>query len=144
MNCKNCGGEISAERAALGYDYCTGTRCVEACLKGLDMVAVHVNKASDQYVLRRQLDIPNDTSTRSIDPVWAAVPAPMVEQETPSRKRERPKTTEEKIDELEAELDAALAAESDPSKRNKLVNDYNAKLRRFDIRYRRIRQRRKA
>jgi hypothetical protein len=45
------------------------------------------------------------------------------------------------IDELEAELDAALAADTDPRKRNKLVNDYNAKLRRLDIRYRRARQR---
>ena len=31
--------------------------------------------------------------------------------------------------------------ETDPLVRNKLVNDYNAKLRQFDIRYRRTRQR---
>jgi hypothetical protein len=43
---------------------------------------------------------------------------------------------------LEAELDNALAQETDPEARNKLVNDFNARLRRFDIRYRRIRQRR--
>ena len=140
MQCKNCGGEVPAERAELGYDYCTEPNCVEACLEGLDLVAVHVNKASDQYVLRRQLDIPKDTSTRSIDPVWAALQAPPVEHT--ARTPKRPKSTQERIDELEAELDAALAAESDPRRRNKLVNDYNAKLRRFDIRYRRTRQRR--
>jgi hypothetical protein len=140
MHCRNCGGELPAERAELGYDYCTEPECVDACLTGLDVVAVHVNKASDQYVLRRHLDIPEDRSTRSVDPGWAPLLARRPERS--GRAQARPKSTEEKIDALEADLDAALAAETDPQKRNKLVNDYNAKLRRFDIRYRRTRQRR--
>ncbi len=140
MQCKNCAKPLPAERVELGYDYCTDRRCVDACLKGLDVVAVHVNKASDQYVLRRQLDIPEDTSTRSVDPGWAPLLGSPADR--PQRAPSRRKTTAEKIDALEADLDAALAVETDPAKRNKLVNDYNAKLRRFDIRYRRTRQRR--
>ena len=138
MQCKHCGTELAAERAALGYDYCTEQECVDACLKALNVVAVHVNKASDQYVLREQLDLPDHKPTRSIDPGWTPLFTP---RSRPERTRPQSKTTVELIDELEAELDAALAVESDPLVRNKLVNDYNAQLRRFDIRYRRTRQR---
>jgi hypothetical protein len=139
MQCRNCGEELSAERVELGYDYCTTPACVDECLKPLDVVAVHVNKASDQYVLRQQLDIPENTSTWSIDPGWAPLLAPPASRAV--KRHDRPKTTVQAIDELEAELDAALAGQTDPRKRNKLVNDYNAKLRKFDIRYRRTRQR---
>ena len=139
MQCRNCGEELSAERAELGYDYCTKQACVDECLKGLDIVAVHVNKASDQYVLREQLDIPENTSTWSVDRGWAPLLASRTGRAV--KGHARPKTTVQAIDELEAELDAALAGETDPRKRNKLVNDYNAKLRKFDIRYRRTRQR---
>ena len=51
MSCRNCGGEFSAERAELGYDYCTKPECVEACLEPLNVVAVSVNKAADQNSL---------------------------------------------------------------------------------------------
>jgi hypothetical protein len=138
MQCKNCGSDVTAERVELGYDYCTVPACVAACLKALDVVAVHVNKASDQYVLRRQLDLPEHKSTRALDPGWTPL---FTRSAEPTSKGARPKTTVELIDELEAELDAALATETDSTKRNKLVNDFNAQLRRFDIRYRRIRQR---
>src|SRR5438132_562212 len=42
LKCRNCGGEFSAERAELGYDYCTSPACVEACLEPLNVVAVGV------------------------------------------------------------------------------------------------------
>jgi hypothetical protein len=137
LNCRNCGGPVAAERAELGYDYCTKPECVAACLKRLNVVAVHVNKASDQYMLREQLGLPEHRSTVSVEP---GLPALHGRTER-SRRHVRPRSTVEKIDALEAELDAALAVETDPERRNKLVNDYNAKLRQFDIRYRRIRQR---
>src|SRR4051812_36752676 len=57
LHCKNCGARFSDERAELGYDYCSRAECVEACFEPLDVVAVAVNKASDQYVLRRDLDL---------------------------------------------------------------------------------------
>ena len=138
MQCKNCGNELAPERSELGYDYCTEPACVDACLKALNVVAVHVNKASDQYVLREQLDLPDHKPMRSIDPGWTPL---FTTRSGAPRTSTRTKSTLEAINGLEAELDAALAGESDPRVRNKLVNDYNAKLRRFDIRYRRIRQR---
>lgn len=139
MQCKHCGDQVPSERAQLGYDYCIKQACVDACFKPLNVVAVHVNKASDQYVLREQLDLPEHKPSGSIDPGWAPLSVPR--SETTANKHPRPMTTVEAINELEAELDAALAVEADPPARNKLVNDYNAKLRQFDIRYRRIRQR---
>jgi hypothetical protein len=141
MKCRNCGESLSAERVELGYDYCTEQPCVDECLKGLDVVAVHVNKASDQYVLREQLDIPDQRATWSVDPGWAPLLAPPAKRAARGHDRPQTKTTVQVIDELEAALDAALAVETDPRKRNKLINDYNAKLRHFDIRYRRTRQR---
>ena len=49
-NCITCGDELHPERAER-YDYCTRPGCREANAKGLDMVAVGVNKAADQYVV---------------------------------------------------------------------------------------------
>jgi hypothetical protein len=139
MDCRSCGNPIPRERAELGYDYCTEPACVRACLKPLNIVAVHVNKASDQYVLREDLHLPDHKSTTTVEPGWAPLGTP---REPVSTTLARRKSTLDEIDDLEAALDAALAIETDPEKRNKLVNDYNASLRRFDIRYRRVRQRR--
>jgi hypothetical protein len=136
LSCRNCGGEFSAERAELGYDYCTRPACVEACLEPLNVVAVSVNKAADQYVLREHLRLPKHLAESSIDagslgPRFRKPPAPR-----------RPKSTSDAIAELESELDAELAVEDDPARRRKLMNDHNAKLRRLNIRYRRVAQRR--
>ena len=139
MQCKNCGQAIARERVDLGYDYCTEAACVDACLKGLNVVAVHVNKASDQYVLREQLDLPKGAPKRTVDPGWAPL---FTRGSRAGGSRRHRRTTVEAINELEAQLDAALERETDPQRRRKLVNDYNARLRRFDIRYRRTRQRR--
>jgi hypothetical protein len=136
LSCRNCGSEFSAERAELGYDYCTSPACVEACLEPLNVVAVSVNKAADQYVLREHLRLPKHVAESSIDagslgPRFRKPPTPR-----------RPKSTSDAIAELEAELEAQLAEEDDPARRRKLMNDHNAKLRRLNIRYRRIAQRR--
>jgi hypothetical protein len=139
LNCKNCGARFSDERAELGYDYCSRAECVEACFERLDVIAVAVNKASDQYVLRRDLDLPERPvrSSGRDDGGWLSG----------LRTKHPPKAptlhgTTARIAQLEAELDAALEAERDPSRRAKLVNDYNAKLRRLNIRYRQSAQRR--
>jgi hypothetical protein len=139
LNCKNCGARFSDERAELGYDYCSRAECVEACFERLDVIAVAVNKASDQYVLRRDLDLP-ERPVRSSGPDdggWLSG----LRTKQPAKAPTLQGTTA-RIAQLEAELDAALEAERDPSRRAKLVNDYNAKLRRLNIRYRQSAQRR--
>jgi hypothetical protein len=138
--CTNCGDELSSERSELGYTYCTRDECVAACFEPVDVVALAVNKAADQYLLRRHLDLPEHPprpSTADDDHLGALG---LVARQPSERPRTRP--TASRIARLERELDAALAAESDPERRRKLVNDHNAKLRRFNIRYRRSAQRR--
>jgi hypothetical protein len=138
LNCRNCGDEFSADRAAAGYDYCTSAACVEACMKPLNVVAVAVNKASDQYVQRKHLDLPQHPSRTAATEEWDGLGAMATRSEP---KPATPKGTADRIRELEAELDTALAGEPDPERRRKLINDHNARLRRLNIRYRRTAQR---
>lgn len=48
--CVTCGEELNPERAEK-YDYCTNSECQERNAQGLQVVAVGVNKAADQYVV---------------------------------------------------------------------------------------------
>jgi len=47
--CVTCGDELNSERAEK-YDYCTRPDCQDRNAKGIEIVAVGVNKAADQYV----------------------------------------------------------------------------------------------
>ena len=67
LHCTNCGNELSSERSALGYSYCTREECVAACFEPVDVVALAVNKASDQYLLRRHLDLPEHPPRPEVD-----------------------------------------------------------------------------
>src|SRR5438132_14039166 len=49
-NCVTCGKELHPERAEK-YDYCTDPECLQRNAQGLEMVAVGVNKAADQYMV---------------------------------------------------------------------------------------------
>jgi hypothetical protein len=49
-NCITCGDELHPERAEK-YNYCAKPECRERNAKGLQIVAVGVNKAADQYVI---------------------------------------------------------------------------------------------
>lgn len=140
MDCTNCGEELTEERAAVGYSYCTRPECIEACFEPVDVVALAVNKAADQYLLRRHLDLPEHLARSSTDDGDSLGALGLAGRPAPERARSKNAST--RIARLEADLDAALAAESDPARRRKLVNDHNAKLRRLNIRYRRSAQRR--
>src|SRR6266516_1672865 len=48
-NCVTCGDWLHPERAER-YDYCTKPECREQNAKPLEIVAVGVNKAAEQYV----------------------------------------------------------------------------------------------
>jgi hypothetical protein len=140
LHCTNCGDELTEERATLGYSYCTLPECVEACFEPADVVALAVNKAADQYLLRRHLDLPEHPARSSSDDSDSLGALGLAGR--PAPERARAKSASARIARLEAELDAALTDESDPARRRKLVNDHNAKLRRLNIRYRRSAQRR--
>ncbi len=49
--CVTCGCELHPERA-LKYNYCMTRECQDKNAKGLTMVAVGVNKAAEQYLIR--------------------------------------------------------------------------------------------
>ena len=49
--CVECGNELTAERAELGYTYCTREDCQARRHRGLTVTAVGVNKSADTYVV---------------------------------------------------------------------------------------------
>jgi hypothetical protein len=51
--CITCGSELHPDRAEK-YDYCMAPECQRKNLKGLDLVAIGVNKAAEQYMLLDQ------------------------------------------------------------------------------------------
>src|SRR2546430_11269506 len=50
VTCVTCGDELHPERARK-YDYCTKPECRARNAKGLDLVAVGVNEAADQFLV---------------------------------------------------------------------------------------------
>jgi hypothetical protein len=48
-NCIGCGRELSAERAELGYTYCTAPACQAEYRRGPTVTAVAVNKSGDAF-----------------------------------------------------------------------------------------------
>ncbi len=124
-----------------GYDYCTEPECVTACLEGPHVVAVHVNKASDQYVRRWDAGlqpVPRSlpwTEDENYPRSLPRPPAPAIPLETLSDAG--------RITRLERELDEELAklGEDDREERIWLINAFNAKLRGLNIRYRTLMRR---
>jgi hypothetical protein len=51
--CITCGSELHPDRAKK-YNYCMAPECQRRNLKGVELVAVGVNKAAEQYMLRDQ------------------------------------------------------------------------------------------
>src|SRR5579859_5628004 len=51
--CITCGSELHPDRAAK-YNYCMAPDCQRKNLKGVELVAVGVNKAAEQYLLLDQ------------------------------------------------------------------------------------------
>jgi hypothetical protein len=50
-NCIECGDELPAERAELGYAYCTKDACQAVHHRGLTVTTVGVNKSADSVVV---------------------------------------------------------------------------------------------
>ena len=51
MTCIECGDELLAERAELGYRYCTKEQCQAKHHQGLTITTVGVNKSADTYLI---------------------------------------------------------------------------------------------
>ncbi|WP_028925282.1 hypothetical protein [Pseudonocardia acaciae] len=57
MKCIECGDELLAERAELGFEYCTKKECQAARHRGLTVTAIGVNKSADVYLVADQAEI---------------------------------------------------------------------------------------
>jgi hypothetical protein len=148
MNCRNCGDPVDPRRVELGYDYCTRPECQQRCIERVELAAVTVNKASDQYVRADEV-LPETPSAR-----WGIDPEAAEDEERPARpspvapRRRRRSTTTEKLDRAAARLDAELArlyelfcdagltAAEMRSQQNERIRAFNALVRRENIRYR--------
>jgi len=131
LKCRHCGDPVSEERADAGYDYCLRPDCVEACIRPLNVVAVAVNKSNDQLALREQLDIPRIVGrTRTDGGQYGVVHRP------PPHDPEV-LTDGQRIERMRQSLEARLVKCQDHDDRAKLIDAYNARVRRMNIRYRR-------
>lgn len=132
LKCRNCGDLVSEERVEAGYDYCMKPACVAACIRPLNVVAVGVNKSNDQLVLREQLDIPQIVARTRADGGQFG-PA-----QSPALRRPESLTDGQRISRMREELEARLQNCHDEAERTKLVDAYNGRVRRMNIRFRRI------
>ena len=140
MECKNCGEPVDPRRADLGYDYCTRRECQERCVDRVELAAVAVNKASDQYVRADEV-VPEGPSAR-----WGIDPEP-ADDEEPARPRRRSSTTK-RLERAAARLDAELARLYERfckaeltlaemrSRQNERIRAFNELVRGENIRYR--------
>ncbi len=133
MKCKNCQSEIPSERAQ-EYDYCTKTECVKKCMKSLNLIAVHVNKAADLFELRENIlipEIPPAFSVRREEPEKVSTPRRVLGRTTQKKSLVTPVM---KLVQEYKEKKSQLPE----SEHNKLRQEFNAKLRRLESRYRDI------
>jgi hypothetical protein len=149
MKCKNCGEPVDPRRVELGYEYCTRPECQERCLARVELAAVAVNKASDQYVRADEV-VPDGRPAR-----WGIDPEPVDDEGSGRRRRpheappaRRRSSTTKKLERAAARLDAELArlyerfcraeltAAEMRSRQNERIRAFNALVRRENIRYR--------
>jgi hypothetical protein len=55
--CIECGDEILAERAQLGYRYCTKAQCQAVHYRGVAITAIAVNKSADSLIVANDDEI---------------------------------------------------------------------------------------
>jgi hypothetical protein len=57
LTCTECGEQLLAERAALGYDYCTSPVCQKKRYRGPKVTAIGVNKSADVFLVGDDAEI---------------------------------------------------------------------------------------
>lgn len=57
VKCIECGDELLAERAELGYRYCTNKQCQVKHHQGLTITAIGLNKSGDTFIVGDQDEI---------------------------------------------------------------------------------------
>jgi hypothetical protein len=114
-----------------GYDYCVRPECTAQGLRALNVVAIHVNKSNDQYALREQLDIPEIEGAARVDGGQYGI------RHRRARREPEVLSDGQRIDRMRRGLEARLRDCTDGVERARLIDAYNARVRRMNIRYRR-------
>jgi hypothetical protein len=130
LNCRYCGDVIPEERTQGGYDYCVKQECSEQGLRGLNVVAIHVNKSNDQYALREQLEIPEIAGGAHVDGGQYGI------RHRSARRQPEVLTDGQRIERMRRRLEARLRDTTDVAERSRLIDAYNSQVRRMNIRYR--------
>ncbi|HWN26522.1 MAG TPA: hypothetical protein VNP37_06110 [Actinomycetospora sp.] len=115
-HCVGCGREIAAERAELGYTYCTAPACQAEYRRGPTVTAVAVNKSGDAFRLVEPDEIAaraaagelatKNTGLGTVHEATPHVPAPRRPRPARPARQARPSWTpaQEKIVRLYAEM----------------------------------------
>lgn len=115
-NCIGCGREIPAERADLGYTYCTAPACQAEYRRGPTVTAVAVNKSGDTYRVAEPEEIAaraaagefatKNTGLGTVHQDTPRVPSPRRPRPAAPARRARPTWTpaQEKIVRLYADM----------------------------------------
>src|SRR5262245_26183950 len=148
MDCTNCGEPVGPRRVGLGYDYCPRPECQEACVERVELAAVAVNKASDQYVRADEV-VPDGPPARwGIDPEPAGEEGPVPRRPRQAPPARRRSSTTKRLERAAARLDSELArlyerfckaeltAAEMRSRQNERIRAFNDLVRRENIRYR--------
>jgi hypothetical protein len=100
VKCVECGDELLAERAELGFDYCTKKECQAARHRGLTVTAIGVNKSADVYLVADQAEITRrgesgefgkKNAGLGVDRGEPAAPVPPPRGPTPPRRETSPR-----------------------------------------------------
>jgi hypothetical protein len=148
MKCKNCGDPVDPRRVELGYQYCTRPACQERCLQRVELAAVAVNKASDQYVRADEVVTEGPSARWGIDPEPADDEGPGRRRPHEAPRARRRSSTRKKLERAAGRLDdelarlyerfckAELTAAEMRSRQNERIRAFNALVRHENIRYR--------
>jgi nitroreductase len=153
LDCRICGSTVDPRRVELGYDYCTADGCQRRGLQPLRLARVAVNKAADQFVRADEVVPAGEVAQNRLDRAPHVPPSPAKAHPAPARRRAR--TTLERLQEAEAELDRRLDAaqlhrdrsEITPAElareRDGLIRAFNRRIMAEDMRYRGMLRRRR-
>jgi hypothetical protein len=146
LQCRNCGDPVDPRRVELGFDYCLKEECQQRCLRRVTLASVAVNKAADYITAADEVARPPGPAEPSaIEGDDLVAVRPRTRAPSP---RKRAKSTLERLQDAEAQLDIALSQSYERFRRGEvtakvmneertaLIRQFNQRVLGENIRYR--------
>lgn len=146
LQCRNCGDPVDPRRVELGFDYCLKEECQQRCLRRVPLASVAVNKAADYITGADEVPrLPGPAQPNVIDDGDMVGARPHKSAPSP---RKRNKSTLERLQDAEAQLDIALSQSYERFRRGEvtakvmneerraLIRQFNQRVLGENIRYR--------